>query len=92
MMEPRHTVKSVTPKHGATWVVKWLATLLIVVGLALWQISMPVSTVYMAGMTCLLLGILGWWWTAYAWHDRALQLTTAVTGFIVITDLLRTWL
>jgi hypothetical protein len=82
----------VTPKHGATWVAKWLATLLIVVGLALWQISMPLSTVYMVGMICLLLGIIGWWWTAYVWHDRALQLTTAVTGFIVITDLLRTWL
>lgn len=92
MIEPRHTVKSVTPKHGATWVAKWLATVLIVLGLALWQISMPASAVYLTAMACLLLGTLGWWWTAYAWNDRALQLTTAVIGFIVAMDLLRTWL
>jgi hypothetical protein len=92
MFEPRHIVKSVTPKHGATWVVKWLATLLIVVGLALWQIATPLSAVAMAAMMSLLLGIIGWWWTAYAWNDRALQLTTAVTGFIVIMDVLQTWL
>jgi hypothetical protein len=92
MIEPHRTVKSVTPKHGATWVAKWLATMLIVVGLALWQVALPASAVSLAAMISLLLGILGWWWTAYAWNDRALQLTTAVMGFIVIMDLLQTWL
>lgn len=92
MLEPKHTVRSVTPKHGATWIVKWVSTVLVVLGLALWQISMPANAVATAGSLCLLSGSVGWWWTAYAWNDRALQLTTAVTSFIVIMDLLQAWL
>lgn len=92
MFEQKHTVKSFTPKHGATWIVKWISSVLVVLGLALAQASLPFGTATAVSGACLLLGSLGWWWTAYAWNDRALQLTTAVTSFIVTMDLLQTWL
>lgn len=92
MIESRHILKSVTPKHGATWVAKWLSTVLIVAGLAVWQIALPFSEAQTVAKAFLLLGGLGWWWTAYAWNDRALQLTTGVIGFILIMDVLRSWL
>lgn len=92
MLEPKHSVRSVTPKHGATWIAKWVSTVLVVLGLAIWQISVPTGPITDTGSILLLLGSLGWWGTGYAWNDRALQLTTGVTSFILIMHLLQSWL
>ena len=60
-------IKKVTPTHDLSWYVKWVATLIIIVGACLNSFELqPYSHVVMC------MGASLWLFVGYLWYDRAL--------------------
>lgn len=69
--------KKVTPKGDLSWYVKWASVLFIVTGWCLTSINyFPYNMVFQ------LIGIAGWLWVGFLWHDRALILLNAIAVVI----------
>lgn len=73
------TIKKVTPLGGLSWYVKWISSLIIIVGMVMSSLNIYPYNLYVH-----LLGVLGWLWVGFLWHDRALILLNAIAVVIFI--------
>lgn len=73
------TIKKVTPLGGLSWYVKWISSLVIIVGMIMSSLNIYPYNLYVH-----LLGVLGWLWVGFLWHDRALILLNAIAVVIFI--------
>lgn len=70
------------------WYLKWIASIMILVSLAM-RSAGPEYRLY-----DLIFGTIGvalWTWVSVIWRDRALIMLNAVSGFLLISTLLREW-
>jgi hypothetical protein len=70
------------------WYLKWVASIMILVSLAM-RSAGPEYRMY-----DLIFGTIGvglWTWVSVIWRDRALIMLNAVSGFLLISTLLREW-
>ena len=73
------TIKKVTPLGGLSWYVKWISSLVIIVGMIMSSLNIYPYNLYIH-----LLGVAGWLWVGFLWHDRALILLNAIAVVIFI--------
>ena len=73
------TIKKVTPLGGLSWYVKWISSLVIIVGMIMSSLNIYPYNLYVH-----LLGVAGWLWVGFLWHDRALILLNAIAVVIFI--------
>jgi energy-coupling factor transporter transmembrane protein EcfT len=75
--------KKVTPIHDLSWYIKWISTLIIVVGSYLNS-----NNVFPLNIYVMLVGISGWLIVGYLWKDRAmLVLNTIIICFYLFAVL-----
>jgi len=76
--------KSATPKYTLDWYVKWLASIIILVSLAM-RSAGPEYRIY--DLAFGVVGIALWLWVSMLWKDRALILLNGVSLFMLMTAL-----
>jgi hypothetical protein len=77
-------INKITPKGGATWWVKWLASLLLLISLAFTS-----NNIYPLNLFFMIVGTALWGWVGYIWHDRSLLLLNGVSCVIAVTGLIK---
>ena len=75
--------KTVTPTHTLDWYIKWVASVVILIGMALTSIQMTPLNLYFH-----LVGVLGWFVVGFMWHDRALMVVNSVASMIFFMGIL----
>ena len=76
--------KKVTPKGDLSWYVKWGSVVLVVIGWMLHAINL-----YPWNVTIQLIGVGGWLWVGYLWHDRALIVLNSIGVALLSLGLLK---
>lgn len=76
--------KKVTPKHDLSWYIKWTASYILLIGMALTSLNIQPYNLYFH-----LVGVTGWFIVGMLWHDRALVFINAVAIFIFLTGILK---
>ena len=74
----------VTPKHDLSWYIKWTASYILLIGMALTSLNIQPYNLYFH-----LVGVTGWFIVGMLWHDRALVFINAVGIFIFLTGILK---
>ncbi len=74
----------VTPKHDLSWYIKWTASYILLIGMALTSLNIQPYNLYFH-----LVGVTGWFIVGMLWHDRALVFINAVAIFIFLTGILK---
>lgn len=70
------------------WYLKWAASILILMSLAM-RSAGPEYRMY--DLVFGTIGVMLWTWVSVIWRDRALIMLNAVSGFLLISTLLREW-
>lgn len=78
--------KSATPKYTLDWYVKWAASILILISLAM-RSAGPEYRFY--DLAFGVVGIALWLWVSMLWKDRALILLNGVSLFMLMTALFK---
>jgi len=73
----------ITPGHGLSWYVKWIASFFIIIGMITTAINW-----YPYNMIFQLTGVTGWLWVGILWHDRALIVLNAIAVGIFVAGLI----
>ena len=81
------TVKSVTPKYDITWYVKWIASIIVLIGITIR--ASGVTQLQWLDIVCSWIGAVGWFYVGFKWNDRALMVLNAVIGIILFAGILR---
>jgi|TARA_R110001632_G_scaffold89866_2_gene193456 energy-coupling factor transporter transmembrane protein EcfT len=66
-------INKVTPAHGLSWYLKWLASIVLVHAMAFTALDMYPYNMYLQ-----FVGVLGWFFVGMLWHDRALIVLNAI--------------
>ena len=69
--------KKVTPRYDLSWYIKWVSSIVILVGMVLTSSSLEPWNMWTH-----LVGVSGWLVVGMLWHDRALILLNSVAIFI----------
>ena len=80
-------VNSVTPKYDITWYVKWIASLIILVGITV-RASGLIQFQWI-DLVCSWIGACGWFFVGFKWNDRALMILNGVIGVVLFGGILR---
>ena len=67
------TMNKVTPTYDLSWYVKWASSIVIIVGMILSSLN-----VYPINLFVHTVGVAGWLWVGFLWHDRALILLNGI--------------
>ena len=70
------------------WYLKWIASIMILVSLAM-RSAGPEFRFW--DLVFGSVGVLLWTWVSVIWRDRALIMLNGVSGFLLISTLLREW-
>lgn len=70
------------------WYLKWVASIMILASLAMRSAGPEYRMYDLAFGT---VGVALWTWVSVIWRDRALIMLNAVSGFLLISTLLREW-
>ena len=70
------------------WYLKWVASFFILASLAM-RSAGPDYRMY--DLVIGFIGIILWTWVSVIWKDRALIMLNAVSGFMILTTILREW-
>jgi energy-coupling factor transporter transmembrane protein EcfT len=65
-------IKKVTPTHDLSWYVKWC----ILFVLLSWMLNS--ANLYPYNIMVQIIGVAGWLWVGYLWHDRALIVLNSI--------------
>ena len=84
------TLESVTPKYDITWYVKWVSSVIILVGITV-RASGLTDLLYI-DLICSWIGAVGWFFVGFKWNDRALMMVNGVIGVILFAGILRHYL
>jgi len=79
--------KSATPKYTTDWYVKWVASAFVLAAMSL----RGIPEYQEMDLILSVIGITLWLWVSVIWRDRALILLNSVSGFLLISTLLREW-
>ncbi len=79
-------INKVTPLHDITWYVKWVASVVMIIAIVCRSVD-EVPRIYDQCVS--LVGLTGWFFVAYKWHDRALMVVNFVAIPILLTGILR---
>ena len=71
-----------TPTHTFDWYVKWIASVVLVVGVILTS-----NNIYPLNLMVHALGMFGWFIVAIIWNDRALLVINAVSLVLLLNGL-----
>ena len=71
-----------TPTHTLDWYIKWIASIILVVGVILTS-----NNIYPYNLMVHALGMFGWFIVAIIWNDRALLVINAVSLVLLINGL-----
>ncbi len=71
-----------TPTHTFDWYVKWIASVVLVVGVILTS-----NNIYPLNLIVHAIGMFGWFIVAIIWNDRALLVINAVSLVLLINGL-----
>ena len=66
-------IKKVTPLHDLSWYVKWISSLFVMTA---WMLSS--ANLYPYNIMIQIVGVAGWLWVGYLWHDRAIIVLNAM--------------
>jgi hypothetical protein len=66
-------IKKVTPLHDLSWYVKWISSLFV---MAAWMLTS--ANLYPYNIMIQIIGVAGWLWVGYLWHDRAIMVLNAM--------------
>ena len=69
--------KKVTPKGDLSWYIKWLSSIIIIVGMVLSS-----ANIYPLNIWVHMFGVIGWLVVGMLWHDRALIVLNAISFVI----------
>ena len=71
-----------TPTHTLDWYIKWIASIILVVGVILTS-----NNIYPLNLIVHALGMFGWFIVAIIWNDRALLVINAVSLVLLVNGL-----
>ena len=71
-----------TPTHTLDWYVKWIASVILVVGVILTS-----NNIYPLNLIVHAIGMFGWFIVAIVWNDRALLVINAVSLALLLNGL-----
>ena len=71
-----------TPTHTFDWYVKWIASVVLVVGVILTS-----NNIYPLNLMVHAVGMFGWFIVAIIWNDRALLVINAVSLVLLLNGL-----
>ena len=72
-MSEDNKVHKVTPKGDLSWYVKWISVFFVIVGWLLHSVNL-----YPYNIIVQVIGVAGWLWVGYLWHDRALIVLNSI--------------
>ena len=72
-MSENNKVHKVTPKVDLSWYVKWISVFFVIVGWLLHSVNL-----YPYNIIVQVIGVAGWLWVGYLWHDRALIVLNSI--------------
>lgn len=76
--------KSATPKYTLDWYVKWVASIMILIGMSI----RGVDGLQIYDLSVSIIGIALWLWVSILWKDRALIILNAVGLLFLIRNLI----
>ena len=79
--------KPVTPMHTLDWYIKWVSSIILIVGMVL-----TANNLFPWNVLVQCLGIAGWLIVSVMWNDRALIIVNAVGVAILLNGLVAYWL
>ena len=79
--------KTVTPLHTPDWYIKWVSSLILIVGMIL-----AANNIFPWNVLVQCVGIAGWLIVSIMWNDRALMIVNAVGVAILLNGLVAHWL
>ena len=74
--------KTVTPMHTSDWYIKWVSSIILIVGMVL-----TANNLFPWNVLVQCLGIAGWLVVSVMWNDRALIVVNAVGVAILLNGL-----
>ena len=84
-VEPKK-INKVTPYQDKSWYVKWVASFIIIIGMALTAMNIQPYNMYFH-----LVGVAGWFVVGVWWHDRALMFINAIAMGIFFAGIVAYW-
>ena len=66
-------INKVTPTHDLSWYVKWISSLFVMTA---WMLTS--ANLYPYNIMIQIIGVAGWLWVGYLWHDRAIMVLNAM--------------
>lgn len=75
--------KSATPKYTLDWYVKWVASIMILIGMSI----RGIDGLQVYDLSVSIVGIALWLWVSILWKDRALIILNAVGLLFLIRNL-----
>ena len=79
--------KTVTPTHTVDWYIKWVSSVILMVGMVL-----AANNLFPWNIIVQCIGIAGWLIVSIMWNDRALMIVNAVGVAILLNGLVAHWL
>ena len=78
--------KKITPLHDLSWYVKWTSVFFVIAGWMLNSVNLfPYSVMVQ------LIGVAGWLWVGFLWHDRALIVLKSIGVTILTLGILKNY-
>ena len=77
-------IKKVTPLHDLSWYVKWISSLFVMIA---WMLSS--ANLYPYNIMIQIIGVAGWLWVGYLWHDRAIMVLNAMGVMFLGIELIK---
>jgi|TARA_B100000073_G_scaffold222120_1_gene184959 hypothetical protein len=81
----KRIIESVTPKGDLSWYVKWISSIFIMLAMVLTASHI----LYPLNLFFHLVGVSGWCFVGYLWHDRSLLLLNGIAIAIFIMGILQ---
>ena len=83
-MSENNKVHKVTPKGDLSWYVKWISVFVVIVGWLLHSVNL-----YPYNIIVQVIGVAGWLWVGYLWHDRALIVLNSIGVAVLSIGILK---
>ena len=86
MKNENNTYRSVTPKGGLDWYIKWFSSIIILSAITVRASGIPELRVW--DMILSWIGVCGWFTVSLLWRDRALILLNGASGVVLFSGLI----
>ena len=73
-------INSITPKYDITWYVKWIASIIVLIGITIR--ASGVTQLQWLDIVCSWIGAVGWMYVGIRWNDKAIILVNFIMAII----------